>query len=140
MINVLINDYDMFNDFGLILTYRKIGVAQPNIYNQSIPGMNGVLDYTSFFGELTYKNRPIELVFSKKNENDTQQLKYQLEMLFNGKEAKIVFSDDEQHYWKGRISFSNNDDDTYLYEINAEIDAYPFKFNISDDSEVRSYV
>lgn len=137
MIKAFINDHDMYAEYGLIMTDRKIGVAVPNIYKQSIPGMNGKLDYTSFYGEVTYQNRKITVTFNKKVDSDTESLKMNLEKEFNGKVVKLRFSDDEAHYWKGSLSFTQNDCDKIIYELGIELDAYPNRFNVSNDSEVK---
>lgn len=137
MIKVYINDHDMFEEFGIIMSKRSIGTAKPRIYKQSIIGKNGDLDYTPFFGDLTYENRTITIEFSKKRDSNTQSLKYQLERILNGKEVRLSFSDDESHYYKGRLSVESNDDDFHLYDLKVTIDAHPFKFKKSDDSEVK---
>lgn len=137
MIKVYINDHDMFEEFGLFMTDREIGAAEPNLYKQTVTGKNGDLDYTSFFGDITFKNRTIKITLSNKSDIKTQELKYSLEMLLNGQEVKLIFSDDEDHYYKGRLTFESNDDDTKIYDLKIKLDAYPFKFKKSDNSEVR---
>lgn len=137
MIKVYINDHDMFEEFGLFMTDREIGAAEPNLYKQTVPGKNGDLDYTSFFGDITFKNRIIKITLSNKSDINTQELKYSLEMLFNGQEVNLIFSDDEDNYYKGRLTFESNDDDTKIYDLKMKLDAYPFKFKKSDNSEVR---
>ena len=137
MIKVYINDHDMFEEFGLFMTDREIGAAEPNLYKQTVPGKNGDLDYTSFFGDITFKNRIIKITLSNKSDIKTQELKYSLEMLFNGQEVNLIFSDDEENYYKGRLTFESNDDDTKIYDLKMKLDAYPFKFKKSDNSEVR---
>lgn len=137
MIKVYINDHDMFEEFGLFMTDREIGAAEPNLYKQTVPGKNGDLDYTSFFGDITFKNRIIKITLSNKSDINTQELKYSLEMLFNGQEVNLIFSDDEENYYKGRLTFESNDDDTKIYDLKMKLDAYPFKFKKSDNSEVK---
>ena len=137
MIKVYINDHDMFEEFGLFMTDREIGAAEPNLYKKTVPGKNGDLDYTSFFGDITFKNRIIKITLSKKGDINTQELKYSLERLFNGQEVKLIFSDDKDNYYKGRLTFESNDDDTKIYDLKMKLDAYPFKFKKSDNSEVR---
>ena len=137
MIKVYINDHDMFEEFGLFMTNREIGTAEPNLYKQTVPGKNGDLDYTSFFGDITFKNRIIKITLSNKSDIKTQELKYSLEMLFNGQEVKLIFSDDKDNYYKGRLTFESNDDDTKIYDLKIKLDANPFKFKRSDNSEVR---
>lgn len=137
MIKAFINDHDMYAEYGLIMVHREIGVAIPNIYQQVIPGMNGKLDYTSFYGDLTYQNRTIKISFKRKVDNNTEALKMNLNQEFNGKEAKIIFSDDNSHYWKGRLIFNKNDCNKIIHELEIDIDAYPKRFKVADDSEVK---
>ena len=136
-VQVEINDIDLFKEYGLILTDREIGTAVPNLYQTTIPGRNGKLDYTEFYGDLTYQNRTIKMTFSKKVDKSTQELKYLIEREYNGKVLNVSFSDDNDHYWKGRATISSNDDDSETYRLEISLDAHPFKFLKQYDKEVR---
>lgn len=135
MIGVKIESIDM-REYGLILTYRKINAPKPKLYTLSVPGMNGVIDYTDFYGDVTFENRKIELKFQKKVSGDMVFLKQNIEKM-NGKNVKIVFSDDPSHYWKGRLTIENNDDDTHIYQLEMTLDSFPFKFSLKNDVEVK---
>lgn len=137
IIHVEIDDIDLLDEYGLYLIDRDIGVAAPNLYQTTIPGRNGKLDYTNFYGEITYQNRAITITLAKKTDSKTQDLKYELERNYNGKLAKLSFNDDEDHYWKGRITVTSNDDDTGLYKVTFNMDAHPYKFLKLYDKEVR---
>lgn len=137
IIKVEIDKKDLFEEYGLYLTKRSIPPAEPNIYTLEIPGRNGKLDYTDFYGKLSYQNRKIEIELQKKADRNTQELKYLLEKEFNGQEVQLSFSDDYDHYWQGRINFTENDDDTDIYKLSFTLDAYPFKFHKLFNTEVR---
>lgn len=137
IIHVEIDDIDLLDEYGLYLIDRDIGVATPNLYQTTIPGRNGKLDYTDFYGEVTYQNRQIKITLAKKVDKKTQDLKYELEKTYNGQLVKLSFSDDEDHYWKGRITVTSNDDDTELYKVEFNMDAHPYKFLKLYDKEVR---
>ena len=57
MIRVTINDIDFLEEYGLYLIDREIGVATPNLYQTTVPGRNGKLDLTDFYGDVTFQNR-----------------------------------------------------------------------------------
>lgn len=137
MIKVEIDELDILKEYGLYLIERTIDPLTPNLYQTTVPGRNGKVDYTAFYGDVTYQNRNIKMKFAKKVDKKTQDLKYELENKFSGSYAKVSFSDDDDHYWKGRLSIETNDDDTELYQIEMVLDAHPFKFLKQYDKEVR---
>lgn len=137
IIHVEIDGIDLLDEYGLHLVDRNIGVATPNLYQTTIPGRNGKLDYTDFYGEVTYQNRVITITLAKKVDSKTQDLKYELERNYSGNSVKLSFSDDEDHYWKGRVTVTSNDDDTELYKVTFNMDAHPYKFLKLYDKEVR---
>lgn len=124
------------NDLGLLLKHVEIGALVPNIFQVEITGRNGVLDYTDFFGGITYKNRQITLEFKKFYSSGTKDTRLALDRLC-GKEIKVIIGDDPQHYWKGRLTIDEYGDNLKVQEISMTLDAYPFKFKVSDNSEVR---
>lgn len=67
MIRVTINDIDFLEEYGLYLIDREIGVATPNLYQTTVPGRNGKLDLTDFYGDVTFQNRSIKMKFAKKS-------------------------------------------------------------------------
>ena len=137
MIRVEINGLDLYDEFKLITTSVSIEPASQKKYYIDVPGANGKIDYTSFFGKPVFENRTISITLMRKYDQEIAELKYKLELLFNGQKANISFSDDDDHYWKGRIAFEKNDDDKVIYELKMKIDAEPFKFLKLYDEEVK---
>ena len=137
MIRVTINDIDFLEEYGLYLIDREIGVAAPNLYQTTVPGRNGKLDLTDFYGDVTFQNRSIKMKFAKKVDKDTKELQYFLERKYSGQMAKVSFGDDEDYYWNGRLTIESNDDDTEIYQIEFTLDAHPFKYLNLYDKEMK---
>ena len=64
MKGIKFGDYHSYDDFSLILTSKTIGTPTPKTEIIDIPGGDGVLDLTEFFGEVKYNNRQLSFEFS----------------------------------------------------------------------------
>lgn len=101
---VQFGNYDSEETFGMILSDYSISPATKKTHYVSVPGRNGDLDLSDYLGE-AYENRKIEIVFLKKILlNNINSFQSELENSLNGKQMRIVFSNDEEYYWFGRIS------------------------------------
>lgn len=129
MIHVKINNDDIQEEYRLFNTHYDVEPLEANVYQTEVPGRNGVLDYTDFFGELTYKNRTITAKFEGDyDKNHTQEMLDRFEKKYAGKLVEVSFSDDEWCYWKGRLSISKRSDDKKKVELEIKIDAEPLKY------------
>ena len=67
-------DISTFNDsefgeihtssYGLVLSKKTIEAPSPKLETVDIPGADGKLDMTEYFGDVKYNNRKIKLEFS----------------------------------------------------------------------------
>ena len=75
MIHVKINNDDIQEEYRLFNTHYEVEPLEANVYQTEVPGRNGVLDYTDFFGGLTYKNRTVTAKFEGDyDKNHTQEM------------------------------------------------------------------
>lgn len=137
---VEINDVNLFEEYGLILKHYELEPLTPNLFQTEVTGKTGIIDFTEFYGDLTYKNRNITIKLLGFYDEKTQFLKYVLESKYAGKEVKVSFSDDDECYWKGRLMISKMDDNCKKLEIEMKVNAHPFKFRKLYDTEVRQDV
>ena len=56
-----------YYEWGLILTEKELKSPDIKTYTVEIEGVNGVLDYTDFFGAVKYENRHLTFKFIKTN-------------------------------------------------------------------------
>lgn len=120
-------------DFELIRTSKKISAPIIKTNYISIPGRDGVLDFTEMFGEPRYENRTVEIVFySKKNIREFDDIYSNLQDAVHGKKAKIVFDEDAEWYYDGRVSVGTWEIDGILGKITVTADVFPYKMKCTN--------
>ena len=96
MNNVFFDEYDAYKTFGLILTRKTIGAPAPKVLTVDIPGGDGSIDYTEYFGEINYNNRELKFEFASiMNPKNFLKAYTRILNLLNGRKMKIVLSDDD---------------------------------------------
>lgn len=126
---VYFDDLNSYEELDLILTSKTISAPKPKTAMIDIPGGDGVLDYTEYFGEVRYENRSIELEFATlRPKEDFLSLFSAIQERLHGKVVKIKFSEDLGFYYKGRITVDKWKSNGRIGKIAMEIDAEPFKY------------
>lgn len=117
-----------YEDFNLILTKKTIGAAVPKTSTIDVPGADGELDYTEYFGKVNYKNRTLEFEFASvipQNEFLTQFS--QLQNLLNGRKFEITLDEDPDFYYTGRVFVNEWKSNSRIGKIVIEVNAAPYK-------------
>lgn len=127
--SILINDVDMEDAFGLILYDKKISAPEPQVNYIEIPMRDGAIDLTeSVSGSVRYRNREIALVFVL--QDDVVNTISRVYQFCHGKKVKIVFGDDPNFYYEGRLTFNGVDDNKESAKLSASVYADPFKYDV----------
>ena len=128
---VKFGDYHSWKDFSLILSEKKIGAASPKTAEVEIPGGDGVLDLTEYFGEVNYKNRDLSFVFSTiVPQNEFINLFSEIQNLLHGKKMRIILDDDPYFYYLGRVSVSEFGAERSVGKITITCSCDPFKYKL----------
>lgn len=128
MNSVIFDDLHSYNDFRLILTSKTIGKAEPKTEKIEIPGADGELDYTEYFGEVKYKNRQLSFEFSTIiSPSDFLALYSRLQNLLNGRKMKVTLTDDAGFYYYGRVTVNDWASNKRIGKIVIDVDAEPYK-------------
>jgi hypothetical protein len=102
MKQLTINGQKTWDDLGVWVEHSpSVGTAAPRMEWLTVPGMDGAYDLTGFFGEAKYGQRTISFVLIAPG---GEEQRAGLETMHNGQTLKIVFPDDEDHYFIGRAS------------------------------------
>lgn len=128
---VKFGNYHSFNNLQLILSQKTIGTPSPKTELIDIPGGDGVLDLTEFFGEVKYNNRTLTFEFS--SQVLPEQFMEQFTMVQNalhGKKMRIVLTEDPDWYYIGRISVSEWKADRNIGKLTIDCDCEPFKYKL----------
>lgn len=133
MRGVTFGDKHSFRDFGLYLkSYPEIKPPKPRTVMVDIPGGNGSIDLTECLtGDVRYMTRTIKMVFLVIDARNTWPSVYSGIMdHLHGKRMRIIFDNDANYYYEGRLSVDewNSDKKTSTITIEAEVD--PYKLDI----------
>lgn len=129
MNQITFGGYRSFDDLYLILSSKEIGSPEVKEYKVDIEGSDGVLDYTEYFGGTKYGNLTINLNFST-----TVQpfLTYysMIKDLLHGRKMKIIFDEDNEFYYYGRLKVSSFTNEKNIGTISIECDCETYKYKL----------
>lgn len=125
---VTFGSYHSYDDLGLILTQKTIDPPPAKTATINVPGADGELDYTEYFGKITYQNRTLSFDFSLiDSPNEFLQTYSRVLNLLNGRKMKIVLDDDPDFYYIGRVSVNEWESGERVGRIVIDVDAQPYK-------------
>ena len=128
MRTVFFDDINSFEHLDLILGTKSIGKAEPKYLSVEIEGGDGELDYTDYFGDIHYKNRPLSFAFSiLGDKNDFLRRYSEIQNLLNGRKMKITLSEDRDWYYVGRVTVNDWQSKKNIGEIVIDVNAEPYK-------------
>lgn len=117
-----------YEDLGLILTAKTIGTPAPKTGQVDIPGADGQLDYTEYFGDIKYKNRTLSFDFSIISEPSNFLTTYSyLQNTLNGRRMNIILDEDPLFYYNGRIYVNEWKSNKRIGKVVIDVDADPYK-------------
>jgi predicted phage tail component-like protein len=132
MKGITFGNYHSYNAFQLILAAKTIGTPSPKTEVIDIPGGDGVLDLTEFFGETKYSNRKLSFEFSSVViPDDFMSLFSMVQNALHGQKLPIILDDDPEWYYVGRISVSEWKADRNIGKLTIDCDCEPYKYQKS---------
>lgn len=132
MKGITFGNYHSHTDFQLILASKTIGTPSPKTETIDIPGGDGVLDLTDFFGETKYSNRNLSFEFSSMViPSEFMTLFSTVQNALHGKKMAITLDDDPDWYYTGRISVSEWKAERNIGKLTIDCDCEPYKMQNS---------
>lgn len=117
------------SSFGIYLSNVTVGSPEPKQFLVDIPGADGSLDMSGYFGGVKYENRKITLVFTFPQKG--KQLLYAYSDFLAAVHGKyfdsIILDDDPDFHYVGRISVGKLSK-SVISKVNVECDCQPFKY------------
>ena len=133
MKGVKFGEFHSWNDFSLILSSKTIGTPSPKTETIDIPGGDGVLDLTEFFGEVKYENRPLSFEFSTiVPQDEFMDLYSKVQNALHGQKMQIILDDDPEWFYLGRIEVSEWKADKSVGKFTIDCDCEPYKTRLGD--------
>ena len=140
MKGIKFGNYHSYDDFALILSQKTIGTPSPKVEEIDIPGGDGVLDLTDFFGEVKYNNRPLSFEYSTiVPQAEFMDLFSRVQNALHGQKMNIILDDDPEWYYVGRITVSEWKTDRNIGQLTIDADCEPYKIKV-DETVVTSVV
>lgn len=128
MNGVKFDNLHSYEDLGLILTSKTIGMPEPKTATIQVPGADGELDYTEYFGDVKYTNRTLEFEFSIIDAPaDFLKLYSRLHNTMNGRKMKITLDDDPGFYYTGRVFIDEWKSNGRIGKVVIGVNAEPYK-------------
>lgn len=120
-----------FNNLHLILSHKTIRTPEPKTEEVDIPGGDGVLDLTEFFGAVKYHNRLLSFEFSTMvPQSQFMSLFSEVQNALHGKKMRIILDDDPEWFYMGRITVSEWKADKNIGKLTIDCDCEPYKQSI----------
>ena len=147
MNTILFDGKNSFFDYNLILLSKTIGFPETRKTAVEIPGMDGELDFTEFFGSPNFSNRTLIFSFAIKS-NVFDNYSNVINAL-HGSSCKIVLNEDPYWHYVGRIAVSDLTVTKGIGYVTITCDCEPWKLSEekkcvvtvsgSSDVKIRSY-
>lgn len=117
-----------FDDLRLILSKKEIGVPPVKDSKIDIPGADGDLDQTDFFGEAKFGNATHRFEFTADTPaSDFLSLFSRVKNALHGKKMRIILDDDPLYFYLGRCYVDKHTDEKGVATIDVECDCEPYK-------------
>lgn len=125
-------NYHTNKTYGMWLASKSIESPEPYTTSVAIPYRDGSIDVTDKLSdEIKYKNRKITIkLLCNRAKADWPNLYTNIANDLHGKKKYIVFDDDMNFYYYGRITVSDSSVDGLKAWVTLEIDAEPYKWRM----------
>lgn len=118
-----------YDDLSLILNSKEIEAPSPKTESIEIPGADGELDFTEFFGEVKFKNRKLTFEFSYIGTRPTFLTEFSaIQKAIHGKKLHITLDDDPNYYYIGRVTVGAWEAENGYAKITVEANCEPYKY------------
>ena len=137
MIGVTFGIKHSYDDFGLILSSKEIGLPEPKLEKVSVIGRNGDIDLTDALCDtVTYNNRLLSFTFSLPNAHVywTRVLS-DLSNYLHGKRMRVILDADKTFYYYGRCAINSFKTNKTLGIIVVDCDVEPYKIEVNSASD-----
>jgi phage-related protein len=116
----------------LLLTSKEIGSPAVKENKIDIPGGDGSIDLTDFFGEPKYEDVQHKFEFTTiEPQSDFLSQYSQVKNAIHGKKVRIILDDDPAFFYLGRCRVSNFTSSKGIGTIKVECDCEPYKYKLN---------
>lgn len=129
MKGIMFGDYHSYDDLDLVLNDKELEAPSPKTETIDIPGADGELDFTEFFGEVKYENRKLTFNFTLMDTPSKFLTAFSnIQNAIHGKKLHITLDDDPDFYYVGRCTVDRWKADKNIGTITVEANCEPYKY------------
>lgn len=132
------NEYHTYDNWGLYITNTDC-IGEPEQYTNyvSVPGMNGQLDMSEVLtGYPTYIRRKLKIRLAGIREKTSwDSIISAFRNKINGRVCHIIFDNDLNYYWRGRVSITDFSSAMTLGQFTVDVEADPYKYSLVSSAE-----
>lgn len=114
-------------DLDVIVERVVVGAPSVRTVYKEVPGRDGVVDYTDYFGDANLGNRLVTIycgiVFDKDKTVQSDRIVNEL----HGRKKRIRLSTDPGYYFDGRVTVSEIETIARIGHFHLDCDCYPWK-------------
>lgn len=139
MKGIRFNGLHTYDDLGLILSKKEIGAPSEKTAELDIPGADGVLDMTDFFGEPKYGNVKHRFEFSTAApQSEFLSLYSTVKNALHGKKGRIILDDDPSFCYMGRCTVSSFTDEKGIGKMTIDCNCEPYRYKTAETVVTRA--
>lgn len=139
---MIIGGVKVDEEFGMILMDGySLTPPKPKTYEVDVPGANGKVDLTDFFGDIVYSNKSDKFTFMVFDTEDVEATKTKISNFLHGKKFDYSYSmdtymdgnDSKWYKHRGRFEISSYKHEVYMeqtvvtFEISVDSDPYKYR-------------
>lgn len=133
MKGITFGSYHSYDDLSLILNSKEISPPLPKTEKVDVPGSDGELDLTEFFGGVKFKNRKFSAEFTYIGAMSTFENEVStVENALNGVKCNIVLDDDQSFYYIGRATVDKAVQEKSILKFSISADCEPYKLKSTE--------
>lgn len=130
--------FHSYNDLHLILSKKEMGAPAVKVQKIDVPGADGALDLTDFFGEPKYENVTHRFDFSTSYPQEAFISQFStIKNKIHGRKMRVILDDDPLFFWVGRCHVSGFTSEKGIGTVSVEVDCEPYKYKL--DHTVMAY-
>lgn len=130
--------FHSYDDLRLILSKKEMGSPTVKAQKLDIPGADGTLDLTDFFGEPKYEDVTHRFDFSTSYPQEEFISQFStIKNKIHGRKMRVILDDDPLFFWVGRCHVSGFTSEKGIGTISVEVDCEPYKYKL--DHTVMAY-
>lgn len=129
MNGVTFGTYHSYDDFSLIMSSKEIAAPKTKTVKIDVPGADGSIDLTDYFGEPKYEDCTHKFQFSTIVPQSEFLTRFStIKNAIHGKKLRIVLDDDPGFFYIGRCYVSSFTNEKNIGKISVECDCAPWKY------------